>query len=701
MSNTSEHRASPYPLGERLFSFAAIADTHLNQGEAECNSPYEVNRLANGRMRHVVHDLNTRDVAFAIHLGDLVHPVPALPDLYAAAAQRFHEQITELRHPIHLVPGNHDVGDKPIEWGPAGVVTDEFLDLWTQHFGEHFYTFAHSGCRFFIVNAQIINSGLAAEARQREWLERELTSAGRARIFVNIHYPPYLCSTDETEHYDNLAEPGRSWLLGLLETHGVEALFAGHVHNFWYNRYRSTDCYILPSTAFVRHDYSEMYRIEPGAEAGRNDAPKLGYFLVHVHEHGHVCEVVRTYGQIAQPGDFSQQTRYRVAPVHPREARRTPLGFDMRQSWAEVLEIPPGGGLDEFDRKTVRNDYPLMALWEMGVRQLRVPLRDLLDGEVRERMRVLQGQGNEFTLFSFGPPDAQQRHTVAEHGDLARAWEIGYSPINPVALAESLKAFKAISDIPVYVSKLRSKEELEAAGGKYLHLITHGFLTSETAQIAELCERSELSGCVNGIVFRLSAHDSPWQFILDASEVAVRHGCKASVHLRMSGENPAEPQCDDVRVANRLAEALLAALVCENVSVFADTFADVDRGYFVRNGVVDRRYNPRLGLHIVRNLYGALRDGRTLRSARSETFSSGTLIEIEIDGATNVLLLPDGESDMGAIPRPGRLTGNAAQARMTDLATGEVSTVNLNARGDELQIEERSLPRHPMLLAIT
>jgi metallophosphoesterase superfamily enzyme len=83
----------PQELGPRLFTYAAITDTHLNQGEDECNSPYQVNRLANARMRRVFADLNRRDLAFVINLGDLVHPVPAIPHLFEEAATRFHEQV--------------------------------------------------------------------------------------------------------------------------------------------------------------------------------------------------------------------------------------------------------------------------------------------------------------------------------------------------------------------------------------------------------------------------------------------------------------------------------------------------------------------------------------------------------------------------------------------------------------------------------
>ena len=144
-------------IGARLFTYAVITDTHLNQGETECNSPFEVNKLANGRMRHVIRDLNTRDVAFVIHLGDLLHPVPAIPHLYEQAAQRFKDQVAELRHTLYTIPGNHDVGDKPNDWAPAARIHEDYLALWDEHFGAQYQSFDHGDCHFIIINAQIIN----------------------------------------------------------------------------------------------------------------------------------------------------------------------------------------------------------------------------------------------------------------------------------------------------------------------------------------------------------------------------------------------------------------------------------------------------------------------------------------------------------------------------------------------------------------
>lgn len=624
-------------LGKRLFTYAVITDTHLNQGETECNSPFEVNKLANGRMRHVVRDLNTREVDFVLHLGDLLHPVPHIPHLYEQAAQCFKDQVKGLRHKLYVIPGNHDVGDKPVDWCPAGMVRAEFLDLWDQHFGAHYQAFDHQDVRFVLIDAQIINSGLAAEVEQKAWLEGELAQAERdgKRVFLNTHYPPYLTYPDEDEHYDNIGEPGRSWLLGLMEKHRIEAMFAGHVHNFWYHRHDATQCWLLPSTAFVRQDYSEMYRASPPPEfeAGRNDWNKLGYFIVHVHENGHLCEIVRTYGAVTEPGAPVPAPIDRIPPVHPLESPVTRFGFDMRQNWLEVIEIPPSGGLDEFDRKRTRNDYALMALMEMGVRRLRIPSRDLLDPGHRARLDELSELGFLFTLFSFDAPDRELADAVKGAKGLIDAWEVAQNLADlPAVAAAALPAAQA-AGADLYLSKLRSKDEMERGGEKYFHMINHGFTPDEADQIAQA---AGIAG-VAGLVFRVAGETAPGQATAQVLAALAPHGLKASLHIRMSIGSPGAKQADQTWVAMRVAEALAAAHAHENAYVYCDTFADVDRGYFAREGVVDRLYNPRPAFHVLRNLTGALaaaEDGswevRTGDGAviSGDTGGSGTAIDL-------------------------------------------------------------------------
>ena len=65
--------------------------------------------------------------------------------------------------------------------------------------------------------------------------------------------------------------PQADWLLTQMRRREVEAVFAGHVHNFWYDRVGAADLYMLPSTAFLRHDFTEFYRVSPQTEFGRGE----------------------------------------------------------------------------------------------------------------------------------------------------------------------------------------------------------------------------------------------------------------------------------------------------------------------------------------------------------------------------------------------------------------------------------------------
>ena len=68
----------PNDLGDPLFTFAVISDSHVNEAEHASASPYPSNKLANGRFRYVVRSLNHRKPAFTVHLGDMANPLPEL-----------------------------------------------------------------------------------------------------------------------------------------------------------------------------------------------------------------------------------------------------------------------------------------------------------------------------------------------------------------------------------------------------------------------------------------------------------------------------------------------------------------------------------------------------------------------------------------------------------------------------------------------
>jgi len=74
-----------------LFQFAVIADSHIRLPDAVKEGGYASNRLTVERARYVVQCLNRLQPDFVVHLGDLVHPIPAL---------RIHEETVKLARQI-------------------------------------------------------------------------------------------------------------------------------------------------------------------------------------------------------------------------------------------------------------------------------------------------------------------------------------------------------------------------------------------------------------------------------------------------------------------------------------------------------------------------------------------------------------------------------------------------------------------------
>ncbi len=362
-----------------LFTFGIITDTHIRPAVLDASSPFPVNDRANGRARHAIALLAGQNPAFVLHLGDMVHTLPHMLT-YGDACRNALSIFEPLRDRMHFVPGNHDIGDKPSIDSPADPVTPQAAQAYTEHFGASYKTFEHGACRFVMMNASLVNSGTDLEVAQRDWLEKTLRESRGQRIFLCSHYPPFIDHPGEQPHYDNYSEPGRSWLLGLLKRHDVEAVFSGHVHQFFFNRVNTTQLYCLPPTSFIRQDYSELYHVGPTGEFGRDDPGKFSVALIDVLSQGHRLRILPTDGREAEPEETSSAPQPSPAPQGQR------LRVHLRHAWAQTTDLPYNGPMEEFARKQARNDHTLMRLWQMGIRDVRVPLADLCDPTVRRRV---------------------------------------------------------------------------------------------------------------------------------------------------------------------------------------------------------------------------------------------------------------------------------------------------------------------------
>lgn len=631
-------RRAGHALGKRLFTFAVLADTHVNEHEDLSASPFATNAEANGRARHAIAEIAHLDPApeFVVHLGDIVHPMPGLP-VFAEAARRFKEIAAALTVPLHLVPGNHDVGDKAVDWMPADIVCADYVELYRRTFGKDYYAFDCGPLRAIVINALLLNSGLPQENEQRLWLEAELQQSAGRRLFVFTHYPPYVLADDERSTYDNIDQPGRAWLLELLRRHRVEALFAGHVHNFWYDVHGETEMYLLPSTAFLRHDYTEFYRIDPGAEFGRGDVGKFGYCIVDLHEHGHVMRLVRTDGRSLGP-DTPYRRRRTPPPANVKTAPLTGVGVELRHPWAEILEIPATGGVQEFGRKPARNDYPVMALWEMGARLLKIPDHDVTQSITRERMQRLHDVGHRFIATTFGVPRGAFAAALDSQSGLLDAIEVNLSSAALTREAARLAAFKATSAVPLYWAKLRMHEDAHYEGGKVSHFINTGFTLNDLHTAETILETAGLRALIAGIVVRIDRTVDLLAAASQLAEYAARTGLKILGSIKLADASIARARIDDLDTARLAAESLLAARLSGDVEYVFDTFMDVDRGYFPRNGFIDRMFNPRPALRAYAGMAALLGSGKVVAIDPVATNGAERHVRFHVGETTHLLV---------------------------------------------------------------
>lgn len=589
------------------FRFALVTDTHLTPERDDYPTPWRTIRLANARARFVVAQIRQARPDFVIHLGDKVHPVPTL-DSYPEAVAAYRKIFGGLDCPLHTLPGNHDIGDKPRAWMPASVASPETAATYRRHFGPEQSAFSHRGCRFLLVNNPIWNAGSEAERAQRAWLEQELAAASDERIFLCMHYPAFLAQPEEAGHYENLDEPARGWLLDLLARHRVEAVFAGHTHNFFYNRHAGADLYVLPSVAFVRQDYAELFRAGPeaGAEWGRDDTGKFGWALVTVQEQGHDFRFVASGGQVldAEPDEIqamAHSSRPADDPTQPPP--QAAVGVDLRHPWAELTDFPYNYLPDEFNRNRVRNDYPLLALWRLGIRRVRAPLADLLDPGLRQRMADWHASGMHFSLFCLGLPSPPAQEVLANHRHLLERLEIVLPWAQAEAHRQNLRALGRAIGVPLFLSPLRTSGSALGALKQGVYFVRHGLAVAELAQVEEQLEKfaqAEDGDGVRGFAFRAGAGEEPPAVIDAVAEFCAGAGVQGLVHVQLAGDATADAFQDDAWLRGRVVAAQQAAARHPSVAVFLDTFADVDRGYFVRNGLVDRRYNLRAGGYALR-----------------------------------------------------------------------------------------------------
>jgi 3',5'-cyclic AMP phosphodiesterase CpdA len=200
--------------------------------------------------------IDTRRSDLVINSGDLAFDAPTNRD-DLEFAKTLHDALPVA---CRYLPGNHDIGDNPTEAGPAPSqpVTELDRQTFLAVCGEDRWRFEAAGWCFVGLNSLVMNTGLAREAEQFEWLASELNRVNGKPVALFLHKPLFLNTPDDPELAATairyLPMPARSRLIDLLRAVDLRLVASGHVHqrrDFTYSRVRHV---WAPSTGFIIPD---------------------------------------------------------------------------------------------------------------------------------------------------------------------------------------------------------------------------------------------------------------------------------------------------------------------------------------------------------------------------------------------------------------------------------------------------------------
>jgi len=228
------------------FRLIQISDTHLARRLPTLTQNFH----------RVSEYIDARRPDLVVNSGDLAFDGPTNRDDLEFAR----ELHAALPVACRYLPGNHDIGDNPTELGPAPPqpATEQERQNFLSIFGEDRWRFDAAGWRFIGLNSLVMNTGLASEAAQYDWLASQLSSADGKPVALFLHKPLYLNSPEDPELAASairyIPMPARSRLVEMLRAADLRLVASGHVHQRRDFTYRHIRHVWAPSAGFIISD---------------------------------------------------------------------------------------------------------------------------------------------------------------------------------------------------------------------------------------------------------------------------------------------------------------------------------------------------------------------------------------------------------------------------------------------------------------
>lgn len=548
---------------------AIIADTHIRPKKDDGQFAFPSDHLHNDRAKKAVSAIKDREVDLVIHMGDVVHPLPH-QESHSDALEVANRIFSEFEKPFYILPGNHDIGDKS-NTANAPVSVDESRKFFKKHWGPLYQVIEKDGILIILLDSILLCS--KNENEQRAWLD-ETISQSEKRIFIFSHFPPFLIDEGEAEHYDNYDLETRGWFLDLIKASKVEAVFSAHVHRFFYNRIHNIDFYTVPATSFIRPEYAGLRTVAPSdSENGRNDIEQLGVSYLRIDDSSHRIDIQKIYS------DFNE------IPSVDKEN----LGLWLHRKLGARMDIEYSD-LDLLKRKSARYDHALIHILDLGMGRIRIPLMDLEDKAVLDRVHWLHRHNIALTVYSPGIPrlsDIKVYNLLNIEAD----WEWVLKENDYEEFKDRMSTWKGPRGIVSRIGKsIRSKESYHS------HFPRIGF-EAEDNNIFPLALDVEP---VAGAAFRLNDKLSIEEEVSLIIENTLGLDLKIHCHVEIPFHSEAKAQTDDSLVNAKCLEIQKVIKKYPDLTFYIDLLQDKDRGYWCRNGLVDRNDKPRMAYGIVK-----------------------------------------------------------------------------------------------------
>lgn len=166
------------------------------------------------------------------------------------------EQLDRLPSPWLAIPGNHDIGDQPPDKKFGKPVDDEKRARWLKDVGPDYWHRDHDAWRFVGIDAMLLDSGLAIENQQWNWLEDILARRDGRQIALFLHKPLFLTDRNETVDTNlSLGVRARGRLLDLARQHQISLFASGHLHRTVESKDAGMTFVWAPSVGFILTGY--------------------------------------------------------------------------------------------------------------------------------------------------------------------------------------------------------------------------------------------------------------------------------------------------------------------------------------------------------------------------------------------------------------------------------------------------------------